>query len=521
MAKIDRLNQVASVDVSLPVADLSSSTSRQLESDPRRVGQVAVRMMPIASESGTVRELEVNVLNAGTHPHVTACSATIPVPTPTELPTNVTLQIVKQPSEPPVNLQITKVPKGPVVLYNAYGNGKGYYFDLLRKHQDTLQEIFYDVKQHCLNSGEMPGNAIGFTINWSKRVVRFYDPSIGHTRELDLDKIMGSNPEINNKAVEAEELISAEINKGDIRNYKFALNNEGALNGAAPLYRANQALQGLPKSTGDQAYKAAMSLSSDVLTDDAQRDAAIHRMGKAETIIKKTKDKVAEEKARLIPLQAAEQDPTRRTQLQKTIAELKDLENRLNSIDTFALYSALAFYPPGADPRPEEVYLRAQMLQRRAAVQLEQERLQAIADGTKKSWIPKWVPVINRLRGEPKIEESRFYPIDVAGLMFSGLELPEARSRYTDHCRTHNVPCKGDGLEDALLREVLRPGSTARGENQALENLLDNITDLALKGTLAAEMNEAMISAHTSAPFTLNGADPSARVDDFRQQASL
>ncbi len=492
-------------------------------SDPQLVQRASVRALEATvslDNRRRVHELEVEVIDPKAA-HVATVDVTVHVPDLTGKPTDVTLQIVKQPSTSPVDLQITRVPKEPVVLYNAYGNNKGHYFDLKIEDHKKLQEIFYDIKQHCLDSGKIPGDATGFTISWSKRAAWFYDPAINHTRVLDLDKIMKSNPEINDVVIEAEELISEGVNKGCIRNYNIDPNNKGAFDGAAPLYRSNQVLQALPKSTGDQAYKAAMSLSYVVLTDDTQRDAAIHRMGKAERIIKKMKDKVVQEKATLVPLYTAAQDPAERARLQKSIEELTALEERLNNIDTFALYSALAFYPPGADPSPEEVYRRAQMLQKQVVDQLEQERQQAIADGTKKSWIPKWVPLINRFRDEPKIEESRFYPIDVAGLMFSGLEFPEARCRYVDFCRGNNVPCKGDGLEDALIREVLCPGSTAHGKNPALEELLDDVTDPTLKGTLAAEMQGAITSAQTSAPLTLNGADPSARIDDFRRQAAL
>lgn len=436
-----------------------------------------------------------------------------------------TLLQISDVTDESARLQITEVPRKKVTLYNAYhdasGNTKGHYFDMKAKHHDKLQETFYDIKDHCLASGQMPGDATGFTINWSKRVVRFYDPSIGHVRTLDLDKMMQANPDINDKVLAAEELISTKINKGSIRNHKIAPNNKGAYDGAAPLYRSNQVLDTLPKSIGDKPYKAAMTLAQNVLTDDLQKDAAIHRMGKAETIIKKTKDKVAQEKAALVPLWTAEQNPARKTQLQKSIEELTALEQRLNSIDTFALYSALAFYPQDDNPRPEDVYQRAQMLQKQSADMLQQAREQAVADGTKRSWYPAWAPFSSAVRGEPKIDESRFYPVDVGGVMFSGLEFPEARSGYVDYCRAHSVHCKGDGLEDALLREVLRPGSTGNGDNPVLQHLFDDITDPDIKGRLETSRNAAINDPIPAPALTLNGADSSARVDDYRQKAAL
>ncbi|MBS0652303.1 MAG: hypothetical protein JSR39_02125 [Verrucomicrobia bacterium] len=444
-----------------------------------------------------------------------------PLLDPSGRPSPTTLVQLTDVTDENIRLQLSEVPRSKVVLYNAYGNNKGHYFDLKTKHHDKLQDIFYAVKTHCLASGEMPGDATGFTINWSKRVVRFYDPSIGHTRTLDLDKMMKASPEINDKVVEAEELISTKINKGDIRNHRIAPNNKGSFDGAAPLYRSNQVLNSLPKSTGNEAYKTAMALASNVLTDEPQKDAAIHRMGKAETIIKKTKDKVAQEKAALETSLSTERDPGRIAKLQKSRQELIALEQRLNGIDTFALYSALAFYPQDADPRPEDVYQRAQMLQKQSADMLQQAREQAIADGTQRSWIPKWAPLVNKLRKEPTIDESRFYPVDVGGIMFSGLEFPEARSGYVDFCRAHSVHCKGDGLEDALLREVLRPDSAERGDNPVLEHLFDDISDEDIRGRLETERDAAIQHVNTTAAPALVGTDPSLRIDDYRQKAAL
>ncbi|MBS0651360.1 MAG: hypothetical protein JSR93_09380, partial [Verrucomicrobia bacterium] len=378
-----------------------------------------------------------------------------------------------------LNLQQDTPPKAPVALYNAYtsnGEKKGHYFDLKAKHHTQLQDTFHLVKNRCLETGVIPPNATGFTISFKTMQVRYFDPSSNTTCVRSLNEIMDPNPDVKTSVESAIDLIKTKINKGEICS-KMEDYCKGAADGASPCYRSNPVLALQPKSIGAESYKKALEIAQPVLTDNtdptnhAKRDVAIHRMGKAETIIKKTKEKIAAEKLPLLASLSTTVDPAARNEIQKKLRELQAVEQRLEELDTFAIYSALAFYPTEDDPNLAAVSRNAELLQNAMSSKLEQERQQAIEDGTARKWIPEWVPLLSRLRTPPEIEKSDSYAVDAAGLMFSGLETEEGRAGYNDLCRAHRAPSKKDGLEDAIVREVLGPGSLANAENPVLERL--------------------------------------------------
>ncbi len=512
---------IAALDLAVAVPP-----QRGVGTDPR-IGLGARRGIADATrdgKQGEVREVEVTVLP----PKVTSASAvclTVPVPALTGQAADVTLQIMKQP-EPPVDLQITQIPKKEILLYKAYGRNKGHYFDLKESHRNTLQEIFYHIKQHCLNTNQVSGDATGFTISWSNRIIRFYDPGTHNIRLLDLEVIMRENPDIHEKVLKGEELITG-INKRDIRASKFAPNNKGAVDGPTPLCRSNSALQTLPKSTGDRPYNVALTLSKDVLTDDEKKDIAIRRMVGMETILKKVKDKVAAEKALLVPLleqatQAGNQVEVNR--FQKNMNQLVALEEKLDEVDTCAICCALAFWPTGGKADPQEVRYRAEQLHMLMGQMVEEVRKTTIEETASRSWLPKWVsslPFGKTLRGETDIEPSGAYSLDAAGLLFSGLESPQSRSSYAEFCNANQSSFKRECLEDALVKEVLRPGSEASGQNQVLTDLFKSITDPQIQARLNEERDAAIALIGTHQGLVLNGSDAKSRAADLRRQVGL
>ncbi|MBS0607059.1 MAG: hypothetical protein JSR57_08920, partial [Verrucomicrobia bacterium] len=428
-----------------------------------------------------------------------------------------------------LNLQQDTPPKAPVALYNAYtsnGEKKGHYFDLKAKHHTQLQDTFHLVKNHCLANGVIPQNATSFTISFKTMQVRYFDPSSHTMCVRSLKDIMDADPDVKASVESTIDLIKTKINKGEICS-KMEDYCKGAADGASPCYRSNPVLAQQPKSIGADSYKKALEIAQPVLTDTAdptnhtKRDLAIHRMGKAETIIKKTKDKIAAEKLPLLASLSTTVDPAARNEIQKKLRELEAVEQRLEQLDTFAIYSALAFYPGEDDPTLADVSRNAELLQKAMSSRLEQERQQAIEDGTARKWIPEWVPVLKHLRKPPEIEKSDSYAVDAAGLMFSGLETEEGRAGYNDLCRAHRAPSKKDGLEDAIVREVLRERSLQSAENPVLERLFEGVSDPTIKASLADELCTAIDGVHAAASFTLAGADASARADSYRQQANL
>ncbi|MBX3718649.1 MAG: hypothetical protein KF898_03245 [Parachlamydiales bacterium] len=534
-----RTDQLRS-SVSTPSLDsLDLATSSPLESDPRRVTRAAQRSLSNPSTSiasPRVRQTEVlTTLPRGGSVH--GASLTVPVgsdPSPlTATAQNTENTFVRLTSDPEpgtvLNLQQDTPPKAPVALYNAYtsnGEKKGHYFDLKAKHHTQLQDTFHLVKNHCLETGVIPQNATGFTISFKMMQVRYFDPSSHTMCVRSLKDIMDADPDVKASVESTIDLIKTKINKGEICS-KMEDYCKGAADGASPCYRSNPVLAQQPKSIGADSYKKALEIAQPVLTDTAdptnhtKRDLAIHRMGKAETIIKKTKDKIAAEKLPLLASLSTTVDPAARNEIQKKLRELEAVEQRLEQLDTFAIYSALAFYPGEDDPTLADVSRNAELLQKAMSSRLEQERQQAIEDGTARKWIPEWVPVLKHLRKPPEIEKSDSYAVDAAGLMFSGLETEEGRAGYNDLCRAHRAPSKKDGLEDAIVREVLREGSLQSAENPVLERLFEGVSDSTIKASLAGELCTAIDGVHAAASFTLAGADASARADSYRQQANL
>ncbi|MBS0651190.1 MAG: hypothetical protein JSR93_08510 [Verrucomicrobia bacterium] len=449
-----------------------------------------------------------------------------PLPATARKVEDTVVRITSDPESPTV-LQLKKdnPPKAPVALYNAYtsnGEKKGHYFDLKAKHHDQLQDTFHLVKNYCLKDGVIPEDATGFTISFRTMQVRYYDPATDNICIRSLNEIMDADPDVKVSVEKSIELIKTKINKGEICS-KMEDHCKGAADGASPCYRSNAVLANQPKSTGAESYKKALEIAQPVLRDDTQIDRAIHRMGKAETIIKRTKDKIAEEKLKLTTQFQTAVDPTAQNQIRRKIQELQAVEQRLEQLDTFAIYSALAFYPDDAVPSLATVSRNAELLQNAMSSKLEQERQQAIDDGTARKWIPKSFPLLNRLRKPPEIEKSDSYAVDAAGLMFSGLETLEARAGYNDFCRAHHENSKKDGLEDAIVREVLRPQSLENGENPVLERLFEGISDPTIKRSLADERGAAINDAHDpSRQFPMPATStPSARVDSYRGQANL
>jgi len=530
----------SSSHVSLDSLDLA--TSSPLESDPRRVTQAARRSLddsslptPRSPRTDSVRSMSLH------HPvprdSVSGVGVTVSVGDSSPLAAtarNTGNTFVRLTSDPEpgtvLSLQQDTPPKAPVALYNAYtsnGEKKGHYFDLKAKHHTQLQDTFHLVKNYCLANDVIPQNATGFTISFKTMQVRYFDPSSNTTCVRSLKDIMDADPDVKTSVESTIDLIKTKINKGEICS-KMEDYCKGAADGASPCYRSNPVLAQQPKSIGADSYKKALQIAEPVLTDTAdptnhtKRDLAIHRMGKAETIIKKTKDKLAAEKLPLLASLSTTVDPAARNEIQKKLRELQAVEQQLEELDTFAIYSALAFYPGEDNPSLGAVSRNAELLQNAMSSRLEQERQQAIEDGTARKWIPEWVPVLKHLRKPPEIEKSDSYAVDAAGLMFSGLETEEGRAGYNDLCRAHRAPSKKDGLEDAIVREVLREGSLQSAENPVLERLFEGVSDPTIKNSLAAERGAAITQAHDSSrQFPLVGADASARVDSYRQQANL
>lgn len=488
----------------LDLATPSPSTSR--------VREVALRILPEAHQiSDGVRELELNVPVS----RVDAIDFNVPVPDLESAEDETVLRIVKQPSSPDVELQIKRLPKNKVVLYNAYGRGKGLYFDLKKSQQEKLRDIYHQIKQYCLEKGEIPEDAKGFTINWSKHVIRFFDPSINQVRLIDLERIIQENPEIEEKAFDAELMISTKIYKGDIRIGAFIPNNKGSYDGAKPLIRTNPALQSLPQSTGEAAYQMALTLAGQLIKDDPEKDAAIKRMGRVETLLKTTEDAIVAKRKILLEQSQREENPATKAALQKKVNQLDASLRQLKQVDTFALYSALACYPLDSTAI-REVGKRAEFLLRSTETLTNRLGERAGKEQALRPWVPD-LPVIRNFRGEPPVQTSRFYPIDVAGLMFSGLPSPESRVGYVEFCKAHDVFVKSEGIEDALFRYAL--GS--EGEIPKLNALIQSITDEEIKREIVDAMNGVSETKETQERLTLSGTDLKSRITSFRQQAGL
>lgn len=523
--KVDLRRSTGSLDTTETVSNNRLTDALDLASVPKIVRKVAEPRL--ADQDQDVHAVGALVpVQPLINRDVEALNLIVPVPGPlldtAQRANDVFMQIQKV--EPDTELQITRMPKKDIVLYNAYkgsdGQTKGHYFDLKAKQHAQLKDTFHLVKQHCTEKGLIPADATSFTINFREMQIRYYDPSGRNTCRLSLKKIMEDNPDVKASVDKAVELIDTKINKGPITG-KVAEHAKGAADGASPCHRSNSVLAGLPKSTGAEPYKEALEIARPVLADNLKTDAAIHRMGKAETIIKKVKDKIDQQKQELSVSLPTVTDPAEQNKIRKKVRELEAVEQQLNELDTFAIYSALAFYPDGVNPRLEQVSQRATVLKQYMNFQLEQKRQQAIEDGTTRKWIPQWMPGINKLRTMPEIEKSDQYCVDAAGLMFSGLDFLDAQSGYNDHCRTHHVHSKKDGLEDAILREVLRPDSLSRHENPVLEQLFDGISDETLREELVQELNTASQQANAAPLPALTGENASARVDDYRRQAAL
>lgn len=387
-----------------------------------------------------------------------------------------------------------------VALRNCFGPGgaNARYCGLEDSQQNVLQEVFAAVKQHCLDHYSMPDDAPDFTVNFSKRTVRFFDPATNHIKVLDLQTMVNNDPNLKGLVDQAETLIVTQINRGEIRRTRFAADNKGSADGGKPLIRPAY-LDSLPKSTGPKPYEQAMDLCKELLDNDVKRDQAVYRMAAAEIIVKRAKDEL---ERKITPLETdverlrgiESRTPAELAELQEKWRKLQELKyklQQLEDIDTFALYLALALYPTGADANDSQKVAAAAkqlnvLMERRA----EEIRLQKEKDGSKRTWLPN-LEILSRFRKEAKFEPSRFYPIDVGGLMFSGLEAPQARASYVDYCKLNRVYEKTDGIEDALIRKVLRQADA----NPVLDGLFDDITDDTDRDNLQGALNQGILDA--------------------------
>ena len=414
--------------------------------------------------------------------------------------------------------KVAAVAEPEIALCNVYGaaGSKAHYCGLEDSQQNILKGAFAAIKQHCLGNDLMPKNASEFRVNLSKRTVRFLDPATNHIKVLDLETMINNDLDLKRLVDQAETLIVTQINRGEIRRTRFAADNKGSADGGKPLIRPAY-LESLPKSTGPKPYEQAMDLCKDLLDNDAKRDQAVYRMAAAEIIMKRAKDKLTK---KITPLETeverlkglSSRTPVESAELEKQWRILQELKYKLlqlEDIDTFALYLALALYPTGADADdPQKVAAAAKQLnvlmQRRA----EEIRLQKEKEGSKRTWL-RDLPLLNRFSKEVKFEPSRFYPIDVGGLMFSGLEAPQARASYVDYCKLNKVYEKTDGIEDALMRKVLRPGDP----NPILDGLFDDITEDQDRNDLQRSLNRGISDA---VGLLANQRPPASESDEAR-----
>lgn len=418
------------------------------------------------------------------------------------------------------------------VLFNRYGNNNGHYFELKQDDHQKIAEAFTSIRAFCAREPQgsrlhVPDNATQFSIQWSMNCVSFFDPSIGHTRVIDLNEIKEASQDVNDK-VEAAEHAIREINGGPIRNQTYHRAYKGPTDGGIPLHRgSNPILISLPEGKGVESYERAMNLAEGHHADDAAKNKALIRMAAAEKMIHGTLEFIKKRKQTIeadiegLELRTSTLTPKEQQELEEKRLQLRDLTikyRQWTTVDTYALYAALAFYPIDADAPniADQVKQSAEALNQ--AVNLDIQKLcnQEIEKGTTRDW-----PVIGGwTKSVPAIEHPSHYVNDITP--FAGLESPaEARIGYVEYCRSKGIHAKNDSSVDGLLRAVVLQQEDV-DNNAILEHIYDDVKDVQIKQELKAQLIADLRAAKALQNAEV-GASSSGLIDvvDLRQRNGI
>ncbi|MBS0605007.1 MAG: hypothetical protein JSS60_08265 [Verrucomicrobia bacterium] len=372
-----------------------------------------------------------------------------------------------------VRVEVERVPRQ-IYVYNKLNESTASYCDMTQDQQESISTA------HGKMKALIAPNATTFKVNLSKMLVIYKEGGVEYMK--DLQALIENDTEIRKAYGELANQVQP-VWGAKFRNITLEPGRKTSATSPIPLGRHSEICRNLPTTYSKSAKMALDLYASSTIRGapptQADMDAALKRILAAEKIMHSQAKKLSDLKDELTTA-----DPARKTILLAQIRELQKM-----SVDRFAVYIAVAFYPSHPNPSIAELT---------EAADKAKECLDSLVDNwarqANESTRKPWEKFKAMFRGglPPLVEDNKTFCADAAALMFSTLPPAQARMGYLDFCRKHGLMPKTDCAEDSLMRFIGGVISTPPAANgvQVLDTAIGTIADGNLQAQCRAALND-------------------------------